>query len=144
MKLVRCLPALMLIVLVGCGGKTSSGLSQRSYQGIRALSAAYEGYLAQNQGMPPQDEQAFRQYLESRQSDWDAVGISIDDMLCSPRTGEPFMLVCGKKPPTGKTGTTYIAYETSPVDGKRLVIAIRGMFEEMDEARFKLIFPGAL
>jgi len=35
----------------------------------------------------------------------------------------------------------FIAYEKTPVDGKRLVIATRGMFEEMDEARFRTVFP---
>ena len=50
------------------------------------------------------------------------------------------MWVYGGAIPTGPLGN-YFAYEQTPVNGKRLVIANLGMYEEMDEAKFRATFP---
>lgn len=144
MSLVKCTFVLLLVALVGCGGlSTSTGVTQRDYQALRTFSVAYEGFLKQNKGKTPADEAELRNYLSSRQSDWDAVGISIDDMLTSPHSGEPLVVVYGKKPPMSKTGLYYVAYDKTPVNGKHLVLSTRGVYEEMDEAQFKAVFPDA-
>lgn len=144
MGLLKWTFALMLIALVGCGGgSTLTGVTQRDYQALRTFSVAYEGFLKQNKGKTPADETELRNYLASRQSDWDAVGISIDEMFISPHSGEPLVVVYGKKPPISKTGLFYVAYDKTPVNGKHLVLSTRGVYEEMDEAQFKTIFPDA-
>jgi hypothetical protein len=144
MSLVKWMFALLLVSLVGCGGtSTTTGVTQRDYQALRTFSVAYEGFLKQNKGKPPADEAELRSYLTSRQSDWDAVGISIDDMLTSPHSGEPLVVVYGKKPPVGKTGLAYVAYDKTPINGKHLVVSTRGVYEEMDETQFKSVFPDA-
>jgi hypothetical protein len=129
------------ILQVGCGGTTAQSSGQ-DYSSIRAMTGFYEWYLGENKYQPPKDEEQFRTYLQGKQDSLGEFGLTVDEMFVSPR-GEKLAWVYGKKPPTGPGGMTYIAYELSPVDGKRLVLSTRGMHEEMDETRFKTVFPGA-
>jgi hypothetical protein len=99
-------------------------------------------YQAEHGGRTPPDEQAFRSFIESKTDVLERINKTADDLLTSPRNGMPLVLVYGKRPPKSK-GMTYVGYEESSVDGKRLVIGPRGMYEEMDEAQFKKIFPDA-
>jgi hypothetical protein len=100
----------------------------------------YAGYLGAHNNQPPKDEVEFRAYLATQQEALDKAGLSIDEMFLSPRGG-PLAWVYGARPPVGPMGMTYVAYETTPVDGKRLVIAGGGMTKEMDDAEFRQVFP---
>jgi hypothetical protein len=65
-------------------------------------------------------------------------------MFASPRSGDSaFQWVYGKLPPKGRMGGNYFGYEKDPVDGKRLVIASRGMYEVMDDSKFNTVFSKA-
>jgi hypothetical protein len=93
----------------------------------------------EHNGQPPQDEQEFRSFLASKQDALDRLNLSVDAMFQSPRNGEPLAWVYGTRPPTGPNGA-YLGYEINAVNGKRLVIGLRGMHEEMDEAQFNKLF----
>jgi hypothetical protein len=142
---VRWIIGLLLIGLVGCGGggDTSGGVEVEDVQSFRSASMLYDKYQKEHRGKTPPDEQAFRAFIESQQEILQRINKTADDLLKSPRTGEPLVFVYGKKPPMGPGGMTYFAYEKTPVDGRRLVIASRGFYEEMDEAQFKKFFPDA-
>ena len=131
--------AALLAGLAGCGGG-STGTSAVDYTKIRALADMYGAYVADHRNQPPPNEQAFRDYLGTKQEYMQRAGITVDAMFVSPRNGEPIQWVYGRKPPAGGY-ETYIAYEKTPVDGKWLAITARGTYQEMDEAWFRKVFP---
>jgi hypothetical protein len=140
---ILCVLAALLLT-TGCGGSSaSSGMNEDDYATLRSVSAMFSQYMGANNGKTPPDEQAFRAFLETKKDVLDKTGTTADQLLTSPRSGEPLIFVYGKTPVSGPMGMVYFAYEKSPVDGKRLVIASRGMFEQMDEAQFRKFFPDA-
>lgn len=143
MNLVRCLLALVMIAVIGCGKKSSTAdVGIDDYESFRTASTFYGMYQKEHRGQTPPDEQAFREFIESKQEILQKINKTADQLMTSPRNGEPLVFVYGKRPPAGPGGITYVAYEKVPVDGKRLVIGSRGVFEEMDDAQFKRTFPG--
>jgi hypothetical protein len=132
----------MALVAAGCGSKSASS-SGADYSKVRAMGDFYSEYLADHRGQPPKDEQAFRDYLNTKQEQLKNVGLTVDDMFKSPRGEGPLAWVYGKKPPVGSSGITYVAYERVPISDKRLVIGARGMYEQLDEAQFRKVFPDA-
>jgi hypothetical protein len=135
--------ALTCAVAGGCGGDGPAATGPVDHATVRAMAGFYEGYLATHNNAPPKDEQAFREYLNGKQADLEKFNLTVDKMFTSPRGVGPFHWMYGGRPPTGASGMTYIGYETTPVEGKRLVIATRGMYEELAEAEFKKAFPKA-
>jgi hypothetical protein len=132
------------LLSIGCGGASpSTGMDADDYATLRSASALYSEYMGANNGQTPPDEQAFRAFLETKKDVLEKSGKTVDQLLTSPRSGEPLIYLYGKKPVSGPMGMVYFAYEKTPVDGKRLVIASRGMFEQMDEAQFRKFFPDA-
>ena len=132
----------IVLALAGCGGgggtRVAGGID---FTKARAMPGLYGAYLREHKNQPPPNEQAFRDYLGTKQEALERAGLSLEAMFVSPRNGQPLVWIFGRKLPTGQGGMEFIAYEKTPVDGKRLVIATRGMFEEMDEARFRTVFP---
>jgi hypothetical protein len=146
--LVRC--ALVIAVGVtaaslGCSKSAPAKLSSGAdYRVIRAMGSVYGGYLRDHGGQPPKDEQAFREYLQSKEEDLTRMGLTVDQMFASPRSSDSsFQWVYGKLPPKSQMGANYFGYEKDPVDGTRLVIASRGMYEVMDDSKFNTVFSKA-
>jgi hypothetical protein len=131
----------MALSASGCGRKAlSSGVD---FKKVRAMGDFYSAYVADHRGQPPKDEQAFREYLTSKQEALQKAGLNVDDMFKSPRGDGLLVWIFGKRPPVSSSGITYFAYEKAPVDGKRLVIGSRGGYEHLDEAQFRKAFPNA-
>jgi hypothetical protein len=144
MNWVRLVVLAGLLLATGCGGTPSStGMSEDDYATLRSASGMFTQYMGANNGQTPPDEQAFRSFLETKKDVLDKTGKTVDQLLTSPRSGEPLVFVYGKKPVSGPAGMVYFAYEKTPMEGKRLVLASRGMFEQMDEAQFRKFFPDA-
>lgn len=130
--------------LAGCSGGVKDAKPDTGDTGaIRAMSAAYGEYLQEHRNTPPKNEEEFRSFLATRQEELQESGLTIDEVFESPRNGEAFEWVYGRRPPAGPMGMMFIGYEKTPVDGKRLVIATRGMHELMDGAKFRSVFPDA-
>ena len=136
--------ATLMMGLVGCSGgsSTSSGLGTAEYQRLLSTTTLYGMYQSEHGGKTPPTEQAFREFIESKSDVLQRINKTPDELLTSPRNGMPLVFVYGKRPPRAN-GMTYLGYEKSSVDGKRLVIGPRGVYEEIDEAQFKKIFPDA-
>jgi hypothetical protein len=95
---------------------------------MRIVADEYGEFLATHGGQPPADVAAMRTFLESRlptlSADYDVK--SPDDLLASPRDGQPLVIVCGKKiAPPDSPETPWAAYEQTGVDGKRLASGVR-------------------
>jgi hypothetical protein len=95
---------------------------------MRVVADEYGEFLALHGGQPPADVPAMRTFLESRMpvltADYNVK--SPDDLLVSPRDGQPLVIVCGRKmAPADSPETPLAAYEQTGVDGKRLVSGVR-------------------
>jgi hypothetical protein len=133
-------PAVLLVAAAsGCGsrGSDSAGVSDS-----RVMIDLYNTYLQEHNNRPPPNEQEFRAFITERQDRLAKAGMTIDQMFVSPRSSGPLGWVYGSRLPTDQRGVAYFAYETTPVDGKRLVLAPRGT-AEMDETQFRTVFPNA-
>ena len=143
---VAVLEAALLVLLVGCGqgGRPAAiHTAAGDYRTIRALETFYSDYEAKHKGHPPKDEQAFREFLTSKQDDLAKEGLTVERVFVSPRNGENLAWVYGKPLPPSSSGTNYVAWETKSSDGKRLVIAAGGIYELMDAAKLHAAIPNA-
>jgi hypothetical protein len=139
--------ALLALTLAGCNHATGSSGDDvvSDYGRVRSMSAFYQGYLTDNRGQAPRDEQAFREYLDKKQDQLQKVGLTVEQMFTSPRDDRPFRWVYGMKPPLWKQrGITCYGYEAEPTAGKRLVVGSRGMYDEIDDSTFRSLFPKAI
>jgi len=134
----RLLTLPLVFALVGCNssGTSPQATGKVDYKTVRTMADLYAAYLGSNGDQPPPDEQAFRQFLQTKQSNLERAGLTIEQMFVSPRNGEPLEWVYRGPLPTTDNGMTVFAYEKSSADGKRLVIARRGMYQVMDQAEF--------
>jgi hypothetical protein len=132
--------AFVAIPSAGCGGGASPTATV-DYASVRAMGEMYGLYQQEHSGQAPKDEQAFREFLASKQEALDRLNLTVDGMFVSPR-GQPLEWVYGSRPPRSPGGT-FFAFEKTAVEGKRLVIGARGMYEEMDDVKFKKLFPKA-
>ncbi|MBX3433683.1 MAG: hypothetical protein KF847_10215 [Pirellulales bacterium] len=133
--------AATLLLVVGCADAPPE--ASVDYATLRTMSAFYGAYCRDRHAASPQSEEAFRAYLAEKETDLQQAGLSADKMFISPRNGGHMQWVYGSVPPTGPSGMSYIAFETSPSDGKRLVIMSRGAFDLIDDSEFHSIFADA-
>jgi hypothetical protein len=134
--------AVMMLALGGCAGGSSAKGPAVDSNRLRMMAGFYEGYLGNHRNQPPPNEHAFRDYLTSKQESLQKAGLTVGDMFVSPRNGMPIQWVYGRRLPfVRQKDMTCYGYEKEPVDGKRLVVGGRGMFEELDETQFRSVFP---
>jgi hypothetical protein len=105
------------------------------------MGVQYARYMQAHGEKAPPNEQAFRDFLATRQSELEQAGLSVDAMFVSPRNGAPLMWVYGSEPMPNRGGLNYVGYETSSSDGKRLIISSQGIAETLDEGTVRTIFP---
>ena len=133
---------LLLLLATGCGGAgDSAGAGQGSLKKVRAMGDLYVAHLTERHGAPA-DEAAWRSFLNQKQAELQAAGLTVDDMFVSPKSGAPLTWVYGK-PPQSHFGLTVVAFEPTPVDGRRFVVATNGMTDNLDETRFQALKLGA-
>jgi len=111
---------------------------------LTAVAVLYGEYLQLHNNVPPKDQAAFHNFLNedggSRLKLYHAD--SVDQLLKSPRDGQPFLVVVGKRlAPQDSPGTPWAAYEQTGVDGKRLAAQVRGATEELSPEQFTAQFP---
>jgi hypothetical protein len=110
---------------------------------MNVLSVFYGEYLDSHQGTPPKDSDAFRKYLESRTEDLKLYRVdSPDQIMTSPRDGQPFTIVCGQRlAPADSPDTPWAAYEQTGVNGKRMAVSVRGGAHEQSADEIARQFP---
>jgi hypothetical protein len=138
---LACCLLLLLVLTAGCGsGRSAGGVADKMMK-VRTMGDLYAAHLAEKKG-PPADEAAWRAFLDSKQTELQAVSLTVDEMFVSPRDGAPLTWVYGKVPKS-QFGVTVIAYEQAPVDGRRYTVATKGMADYVEESRFQAMKLGA-
>jgi hypothetical protein len=137
---------LVSMLLSGCGhGKATPDATDRTARVIlRILADEYGEYLATHGGQPPKDAAVMRKFIESRMATLTADFNlpSADELLKSPRDGQPLVIVCGKKiTPPESPETPWAAYEQTGVDGKRLASGVRYGPVELSPEEFSQQIP---
>jgi hypothetical protein len=135
-------------LLAGCDRSIGSSVSDADRQTAIALKLAgiaYGEYLAANRGVPPKDAAALRKHIESRLPDLQANGVTnADELLTSPRDGEPFVVITGQRlAPPDDVDAPWALYEATGNDGKRMVGSARGVVVELSPEEFAKQVPGA-
>jgi hypothetical protein len=133
----------LLMTLAGCGG---AGTATRPEPGghIQKVARLYE-LFTRTRGRPPAQPQEFRQFLQNLPANQrQALGLTaaVDELLTSPRDGQPYGFVWNQRPAAGPPPV--VVYEQTGVDGKRLVAdALAGGAVEVDEQEFRRRVPRA-
>ena len=146
--MVRCAGALILVCLVvtsGCGiSDAPPPLLEAQYTSMKPLGLLYGNYLSRFR-RPPKSEEDFRKFLTTVGAD--AVRAArvtdVEILFRSPRSNEPLVILYGKPGPPGPAGQPWVAYEKTPMSGVRYVASTVGAVAEMDEERFRSLFPNA-
>jgi hypothetical protein len=132
--------------LVGCSSHRVNQAQEQS--NLKPLATLYGQFIGQHRGQPPADEAQFKQFITSKGKDLlRSFNVSsVDELFVSSRDGKPYVVLYGAaatKGPPGPAGSPVVAYEQEGVGGKRFVASSMGAVEEVDEARFKQLVPGA-
>ena len=109
---------------------------------MKVLGKLYGRMTSQQRGAYPRNEAAFIAYLEREPANWNKLAPSAKQFLSSPRSGEPLRILYGaevKDPVEG--GFPWIAYESSPLDGQRLIVNAQGLVEFVDNQKFGQLVP---
>ena len=134
------------IVLLSATGCTNTEAVQEQASTIKPLAVLYGKYVGEHRGQPPASEAEFKAYVEaSGKPILEANKISdVNSLFTSSRDHQPYVILYGPlKGPPGPAGQPVFAYEKVGVNGKRYVASSLGAVEEVDEARFKELVPGA-
>jgi hypothetical protein len=132
---------LAIFFAVGCG-EASSTVPDASFTHMKVLGKLYGKCMSQQRGVYPRDEATFIAFLERAPENWNKLAPSAKGFLSSPRNGEPLTVLYGakvKEPAEG--GFPWIAFETTPVDGKRLIVNAQGTVELVDDQEFSQLVP---
>jgi hypothetical protein len=138
-----CLGALVLCALLsGCGaGHRESEERQRS--NLKPLAVFYGRFIGQHRGQPPASEKEFKDFIRSLGTK-QLVGFDVSDvesLFISSRDQQPYVVLYGRSAPAGKA--RIVAYEREGAGGTRFVANDLGDVQEVDEAQFKEMVPGA-
>lgn len=149
-EIARNLIALLMlsaVCVIPSGGCGSGGASATDNDQLRAamklLGLQYGSYLSEN-GAPPPDEPALRNYLQTRLTILSDYGVkNVDDLLRTGRDGQPLKLIYGGKVPLPERPEyVWVAHEQSEVAGKRLACDSRGGVYELTNLEYSQQLAG--
>ena len=133
------------LLATGCGGGSNdlAGSDAQAVAVLRITGPEYGSYLAANNGQPPKDAAAFRKFLEARLDQFAAYNVkSVDDLLKSPRDGQPLVIITGKKVSApDQADFPWAAYEQTGANGKRMAVNVRGGVVDLTPEEFAQYVP---
>jgi hypothetical protein len=134
--------AIKFMIAMFAGGCAADNAAPASVEGtahLQRLGGYYRAYAGGAQGQAPPNEPKFRQYLQRNL----AKGERIDELLASPRDGQPYVIAYGiKLPSLGSPQPTVLIHERTGVDGVRLYLTSNLTVRQANEDEFaKLEVP---
>jgi len=129
------------LLLPGCGG-TAPVSSDRAVDHFKVLGILYADYLASHNRTPPPDEATFLSFLEREPANWNKLAPTASEFLTSPRTGQPLRVAYGRLPQAPADGSLpWVASDSSALDGKLMMVNLRGSVRLVEETEFSQYFP---
>ena len=140
------LPFVMVTAMVGCGGSEAENqIAAANDSNLRRIGNLYKAYQLRHGNMGPENEQAFRDFmnqdltpvrLERMQIDPN----NIDGLFISEEDGQPLVIRYGV---AGGLGTSEaVVFEQSGSGGQRQVGFSDGSVEAVDNARYDQLLSG--
>lgn len=132
--------SLLALGASGCGSPATP-VQEAAQSRMKVLGILY-GMFASDRGGYPASEEQFISFLKQAPTNWDKLVAAPKELLQSPRNGEPLTVFYGSsvKPPA-EGGFPWIAYETSAIDGKRLIVNARGSVVLVSDQEFSQLVP---
>jgi len=105
---------------------------------IEKVGSWFNLYRRRHRGKAPKDEEAMLAFIEE---EFDTLGESVNalEMMTSPRDGETFELLYGKKAASKNPEENVAAYEREGYGGKKLVAFESGISQEVDDAELQAL-----
>jgi hypothetical protein len=127
----------------GCGRGGGGGGTNPTEQHITQMRQLYDAYKGANNGKPPANPKALKEWAQKQPQDKLALLIKdpLDSVFISPRDGEPYGIAPPPKGMRNMGPPRVVIYEKVGVNGKRLVASGMATVDEMDEALFKELVP---
>ncbi len=131
---------------LGCSSPDPANLlAEANNSNIQRLANLYEAYQSRHNWRGPKDEAEFKSFLKG----WNPkkltnVGVdpnAIDDVFVSDRDGEPFQVRYGV-PGHIMGSDAPVVFETTGIDGKRMVGFLNMTSREVDEAEYNDLWEG--
>ena len=134
----------VVLTCLGCGPAGESNRAQEE-SGLKPIGLFYARFIPQHQGKPPTNEAEFKAYLKENAEELkkEFKVDDIDALFVSSRDKKPYIVIYGPTSGEGPAGQPVVAYEQEGMNGKRFVASKMGAVEEVDEARFRQMVPGA-
>ena len=128
------------LLLAGCS-RASSNQGNMNRGPLRLVGIEYGKFEAANRRVP-RDRQEFEKFLRGRLDRLAGYGVhSVDDLLVSPRDGQPLIIVCGNAKSRSER-THWAACEKTGVGGQRMAGDSLGGTSEISEEEFQSVFGG--
>ena len=119
-----------LVFVTGCGrgNPVAKGVERETRIRLIVLANYYGDYISRHRGRPPEDAEAFREFLEAYTEEFKRFEVeSVEELLTSARDGQPFGVVYGKPHPMSQSPDAFwAAHEQEGVDGKKLAVGTYG------------------
>jgi len=133
-----------LMVLAGCGSTSVAPASERDISHLRVVGKLYGLCMSAKGGAAPANQGELVAFIQRDPSLWNKLAATPDELLTSPRDGQPLVFVFGKavKDPV-EGGFAWIAHEAAGVDGQQAVINLSGGIQFVDSAEVAKYFPAS-
>jgi hypothetical protein len=133
----------LLTCTIGCGGSTTSGVTQTSTKTrIESLYNLYKSYIDVKKKSPP-NEQALRDHykeLTEQQLDEMLISRDLEAIFVSDRDNQPFQVAYGQNLNPGGEPVAVI-YEKTGANGTKYVALSIGYSEEYDAETLQQYLP---
>ena len=133
------LPGALLLLaglaLCGCSAAPPPAVNTEEAANLRAIQEAYNA-VTRKLGRPPNNLNELKPALQERGH--------ADEVLRSPRDGQPYVILWGVKPGAGPTPglpAALVAYEKEGAAGKRYVLTTLGVVPLADEEFARVTLP---
>lgn len=130
-----------IMVLTGCGKGSHDPPSVEALMAIENVGKWYQLYRADHGGKQPADESAFLDYVNRKLAERGAEAVDSDELLTSPRDGEPYVVRYGKVSSRDQA-RNLVAYEKTGGNGTRLIVSELAISREVDDAELQSLLSG--
>jgi hypothetical protein len=97
--------------------------------------------MADNGGKAPANADQLAAHLQREPANWDKLAASPQEFLSLGSDGSRLVVLYGNDVKAIGDGVPWVAYESTEVDGARLVVNAQGGVQLMDKAEFGQHFP---